>query len=433
MPKALTVKAIDAFKPTDKRQEIPDGGMPGLYLLIQPKKVKDGKELPPTMSWAVRYRFEGAPKKHTIGSYPAFSLADARQEASKQLRYITEGRNPASEKAARRERNVDIVNDAIDDFLKRYVALNNRPSVLKERTRLFDKEVRPKWGKRLMRGITRLEVITLLDDVAERAPVMANRLLSLLRKFFAWAVDRDIIESSPMQKKITPPGQETTRDRVLTDYEIRLVWIAAGNLGYPFGPMIRLLLLTAQRRNEVAGFQWLELELAGNDQLWVIPPERAKNECEHYVPVTADMLAEIEALPRVKLADDKPAVFLFTTTGKTPISGFSKAKKALDTEILKLARKEAADRGEDPEKLLAWEPWTFHDLRRTAASCMARLGVAVHVLEAVLNHKSGSIKGVAAVYNRYDYADEKRQALTAWSDLLRSIVSPKIEEHVPRS
>ncbi|MBW9053487.1 tyrosine-type recombinase/integrase [Rhizobium mesosinicum] len=431
MPKALTVKAIEAFKPSDKRQEIPDGGMPGLYLIIQPKKAGVVKELPPAMSWAIRYRFGGKPKKSTIGPYPAFSLADARQEASKQMRAVSEGRDPAVEKAERKERKVDLVDDAIDDFLKRYVAVNNRPSVLKERTRLFKTEVRPKWGKRSMRSITRLDVITLIDGVAEKAPVMANRLLGLLRKFFSWAVDRDIIEISPMAKKVAPPGLETTRDRILADSELRLVWIASVNLGYPFGPMVRLLILTAQRRSEVGGFQWPELELSGNEQVWVIPRERAKNEREHFVPLTASVLEEIAALPKVKPDEKIEPIFLFTTTGKTPISGYSKAKKALDKEILKLAKKEAEERGEDPGTLPAWEPWTFHDLRRTAASGMARLGVAVHVLEAVLNHKSGSIKGVAAVYNRYDYADEKRQALAAWAELVRSITAERAVAEIP--
>lgn len=422
MPKALTVKAIDALKPTGTRQEIPDGGLPGLYLVIQPKKIKDGKELPPTMSWAVRYRFGGRPTKSTIGSYPAFSLADARKEAGAQLRAVSEGRDPAAEKASRKERKVDLVSDAVNDFLKRYVAVKNRPSVVRERTRLFDKEVKPKWGKRSMRSITRLDVINLLDNVAERAPVLANRLLGLLRKFFSWAVDRDIIESSPMEKRIAAPGTETTRDRILTHDEIRLVWLASLKLGYPFGPLVRLLLMTGQRRSEVAGLEWEELELGGNDQLWVIPPERSKNRQEHFVALTSAALVEIEAMPKIRPNEKDDAIFLMTTTGTTPISGFSKAKKALDKEIAVIAKEEAMKRGDDPERLPAWEPWTFHDLRRTAASGMARLGVAVHVLEAVLNHTSGTIKGVAAVYNRYDYAEEKRDALTRWAGFVATLV-----------
>ncbi|CAN7296460.1 tyrosine-type recombinase/integrase [Neorhizobium sp. LjRoot104] len=416
MAKALTAKAIEAMKPTATRQEIPDGGLPGLYLIIQPKRERHGKELPAAMSWAIRYRFDGRPKKHTIGSYPAYSLAQAREEGGKALRAVSEVRDPAAEKAARKERKLDLVEDAIDEFIKRHVEKENRPNTVRERKRLFEKEVKPKWRGRNMQTITRLEIIQFIDKTADRAPVLANRLLALLRKFFGWAVERDILEVSPMNKKIRPPGQETTRDRILTDDEIRLLLLAADKQGYPFGPMVRMLLLTGQRRSEVADAEWIEFELGGNNQLWVIPPERSKNRKEHFVPLPALLLSIIEALPRIKPSNDEKAkpVYLFTTSGTTPVSGFSKAKTLLDAAMLEIARKEAIERGDDP-KAVTIEPWTFHDLRRTAASGMARLSVPVHVVEAVLNHRSGSIKGVAAVYNRYDYADEKRAALTAWA------------------
>jgi len=422
MAKVLTAKAVDAMKPIAIRQEIADGGLPGLYLIIQPKRERHGKELPPVMSWAVRYRFDGKPKKHTIGSYPAYSLAQAREEAGKALRAVSEVRDPAVEKAARKARKLDLVEDAIDEFIQRHVEKENRPNTIRERKRLFEKEVKPKWRGRNMRTITRLEIIQFIDKTADRAPVLANRLLALLRKFFAWAVERDILEVSPMNKKIRPPGQETTRDRILTDDEIRLLLLAADKQGYPFGPMVKMLLITGQRRSEVADAEWAEMEIGGNDQLWVIPPERSKNRKEHFVPLASLMLSIIEALPRIKPSDDdktKP-VYLFTTSGTTPVSGFSKAKTLLDATILEIARKEATERGEDP-KTVEIEPWTFHDLRRTAASGMARLSVPVHVVEAVLNHRSGSIKGVAAVYNRYDYAEEKRAALTAWADAVGKI------------
>jgi integrase len=424
MAKALTVKAIEAIKAEATRREIPDGGMPGLYLIVQPKKERDGKTLPPSMSWAIRYRNDGRPRKHTIGSYPAYKLEAARKEASKHLRAVTEGRDPAAEKSTRKDLKLEVVNDALDDFVKRHIETKNRASTIKERTRLFDKEVRPRWGKRTMKSITRLEIIQVLDEVAERAPIVANRLLALLRKFFAWAVDRDIIDSSPMAKKISPPGEERTRDRILNDEEIRLVWLASGKMGYPFGPLIRLLLLTGQRRSEVAGWEWTELEIGGNNQLWVIPAERSKNKKEHFVPLTSLALTELQGIPKLKLDDGEQSLFLFTTTGTTHVTGYGKAKSTLDAEIMKIAKKEAADRGEDPERVKELEPWTFHDLRRTAASGMARLGVAVHVVEAVLNHTSGSIKGVAAVYNRYDYADEKRAALSGWANLLSQISEP---------
>ncbi|TAX71832.1 site-specific integrase [Rhizobium leguminosarum] len=411
MAKTLTVRGIEALKASDVRQEIPDGGLPGLYLIIQPSGV---------MSWAIRYRFEGKPKKFTIGPLPLHPLAKAREEASKLLRDVSEGKDPAAAKATKKALKLDIVNDALDEFIKRHVEKKNRTSTITERKRLFDKDVRPKFGKRTMKSIKRQEIVAHLDEVAERAPIVANRLLSLLRKFFNWAVQRDIIDVSPMEKKIDKPSEETTRDRVLTDDEVRLLWLASGNIGYPFGPMVRLLLLTAQRRSEVSGARWGEMDLAGNDQQWIIPPERAKNAREHFVALAAETLREIEALPKIRPAEDEEPVFLFTTTGVTKVSGYGRAKSNIDAEMLKIARKEAEALGQSPGKV-ELEPWTFHDLRRTAASGMARLGVPVHVVEAVINHRSGSIKGVAAVYNRYDYAEEKRAALIAWADHVKGL------------
>ncbi|MBB4215537.1 integrase [Rhizobium sp. BK212] len=421
MAKALTVRAIEALKKSDVRQEIPDGGLPGLYLIIQPSGV---------MSWAIRYRFEGKPKKFTIGPLPLYPLAKAREEASKLLRDVSESKDPSAAKATKKALKLDIVNDALDEFIKRYVEKKNRLSTIKERKRLFDKDFRPKFGTRTMKSIKRQEIVAHLDEVAERAPIVANRLLSLLRKFFNWAVQRDIIDISPMEKKIDKPSEETTRDRILADDEVRLLWLASGNIGYPFGPMVRLLLLTAQRRSEVSGAQWSEMDLAGNDQQWVIPPERAKNRKEHYVALAAEALREIEALPKIRPAEDEEPIFLFTTTGVTKVSGYGRAKNNIDAEMLKIAREEAEALGQSPAKVEI-EPWTFHDLRRTAASGMARLGVPVHVVEAVINHRSGSIKGVAAVYNRYDYAEEKRAALIAWADYVMQLINGSVGAPVP--
>jgi len=414
LPKALTVKAIEALKPKDTRQEIADGGLPGLYLIVQPSGA---------MSWAIRYRFEGKPRKHTIGSYPAYGLADARQEASKALRAVSEGGDPAGEKVVRKAAKKEagtLVDDVLDDFVKRHVEKKNKPNTIRENKRIIDREIRPKWGKREIASIKRADVRKLIDDTAERAPILANRLLALLRKFFGWCAERDIIEASPLQKKIQAPAPEKTRERVLTDDEIRLLWKACDKKGWPFGPFVKLLLLTGQRRNEVANAERQEFHLAGNDQLWTIPPPRTKNGKEHYVPLPAAALSIIAAIPEIRSEGKKK--YLLTTTGKTPISGFSKGKTAIDAEMLAIARREAAERGEEP-KDVKLEPWTLHDLRRTAASGMARLGVPVHVVEAVLNHQSGTIKGVARVYNRYEYADEKREALTAWAGLVEQITA----------
>lgn len=418
--KPFTVKSIEAIKPDASRKEIPDGGLQGLYLIVQPTGVK---------SWAVRYRHAGKPRKMTLGGFPAISLGDAREKARNALRMVSEGRDPATEQTeqeTKRPAHMDLMPALLDEFVTRHVAVKNRPSYVRETKRIIETTLKPKWKQKLVKAVTKRDVIRLLDEIVDRgSPIMANRVRALLSKFFAWAMERDIVDASPVVS-IKAPSEEKTRDRVLTDEEIRFLWLASEKLGYPFGPVVQLLLLTAQRRTEVSDALWDEMELEGNNQLWVIAADRAKNRKEHFVPLTASALEIIQALPKIKPSEDEKAkpIYLFTTTGKTPVSGFSKAKTQLDAEMLAIAKKEAEERRQDPEGI-SIEPWTYHDLRRTAASGMARLSVPVHIVEAVLNHRSGSIKGVAAVYNRYDYADEKRAALTAWAAEVVKISKPR--------
>jgi integrase len=396
------------------RKEIPDGGLPGLYLVVQPSGA---------MSWAVRYRFDGRPKKLTIGSYPAFGLADARKAASAALRTVSEGRDPVEEKKlAKTDRasDHDHVDKVLDDFLTRHVDVKNKASSAKENRRLIDVELRPIWTGRKIQSITRRDIIKLLDDIADRgAAITANRVLALVRKFFNWAIERDIIQASPVAN-VKAPSVEISRDRVLTHDEIRLVWKASERIGWPFGPMVRILLLTGQRRDEVAGAARSEFHLSAKEPLWVIPKERAKNGVEQPVPLAPSVVDLVKGLPVIEGKEGK-AKLLLTTTGETPVSGFSKAKESLDAEMLKVAQEEAVERGDDPEGVSV-APWRLHDLRRTCASGMASIGQPVHVVEAVLNHKSGTIRGVSAVYNRYSYQEEKRRALCAWASLVGDIV-----------
>lgn len=411
MPAPLNAKTVEAAKPGASRKEIPDGALQGLYLIVQPSGVK---------SWAVRYRHATKPRKMTLGGYPAISLADARKEAQKALRMVSEGRDPATEKADdddARPAHMDLVPAVLDEFVSRYVEVKNSQSYIDETKRIIEADLNPAWKQKLIKAVTKRDVLRLLDGIVDRgAPIMANRVRALLSKFFAWCVERDIIEFSPMVS-IKPPSKEKTRDRVLSDDEIALVMQACEAIGAPFGPMVKMLFLTGQRRTEVARARFSEFEIGGNNQLWVIPPNRAKNKKEHFVPLTSAVLNLVNSLPRIAPEEGKKAIFLFTTTGKTAVSGFSKAKKAVDAAMLEILRKAAVEDERDPEAVKL-EPWTFHDIRRTVASGMAKLNVAVHVVEAVLNHRSGSIKGVAAVYNRYDYADEKREALLTWTNHL---------------
>jgi integrase len=279
-------------------------------------------------------------------------------------------------------------------------------------------EVLSQWGSRTVHEITRRDVHDLLDAIVSRgSPVTANRALAVVRKMFAWAASRDIVTASPCVG-INPPTAEKSRDRVLSDEELRLVWRGAEIIGWPFGPLVQILILTVQRRDEVADMK--RTELRPQDRLWVIPKERVKNGQEHEVPLSELASELFEGLPQIGRS-----ALVFTMTGETPVSGFSRAKKRLDAEILKLQRADAVARGENPDKVQPLSNWTLHDLRRTGASGMARLGINLPVIEKILNHTSGSFRGVVGVYQRHSYADEKRKALDAWASFVQSTVSGK--------
>lgn len=421
MSKALTAKSVESVKPKSKtRREIPDARMPGLYLIVQPSGAK---------SWAVRYRHGGRPRKLTIGSFPAFDLKAARDRARNAMEAVDGGRDPAREKRKAKSAakidapDRDLVPAVFALFVERYARPKNRS--WREGARLLGLMPDPenpeqllvkkngvawRWRDRRIGEVSKRDVIDLLDDIVDRgANTSANRTLDALRTLFTWCVDRDMIASSPC-KGVRDPSPETQRDRVLADNEIRLVWQAATVQGYPFGDLVKLLLLTGQRRQEIAGVTADEIDL--ERRVWIIPTSRSKNKEPHEVALSDQTIAIIKSLPRISSEG-----LLFTSTGLTPISGYSRSKRRLDDLMLSAAKEGAAN----PKKVQI-AAWTRHDLRRTVASGMAALGIAPHIVEAVLNHKSGTIRGVARVYNRHRYEVEKRDALEAWARYVAALV-----------
>jgi integrase len=368
----LTVKDVENKHATPDRREIPDDYMRGLYLIVQPTGAK---------SWAVRYRHGGKSAKHTIGPYPAFGLKQARDAAAEVLRAVAEGRSPKQKQAG-------TVAEAVEQFLERH-GKHYRPKPLYEAKRRLQLYVIDEWGSRKLDSITRADVRAMLDRID--APVAANRVHSIVRKFFNWAVENDLIENSPVAG-IKAPNPETSRDRVLTDDELKAVWRAADKEGHPFGSILKLLILTGQRRGEVAGMQWSEID--GDN--WSLPRERVKNDRRHEVPLSRQAVELIQQAPRI---GDK---YVFTLNGTAPYNGF-KAKERFDEGV-------------------GIAPWTVHDLRRTAASGMAKLGVSLVVIEKVLNHVSGSLAGIVGVYQRHEFAEEKRAALQQWADYVERLV-----------
>lgn len=422
----LTDVSIKKLALPDKRKEVPDGRITGLYLVLQSSGVK---------SWAVRYRADGHPRKLTLGVYPAVDLATARKRAQEALGDVAGGKDPAAVKqasraTARAEREADDkrVAHIAELFIARYVKRSGKVGEDwgNEVCRLFKVEIIPRIGAKRIGDVRKGDINDILDGIVDRgSPITANRTLAVLRKFFNWVRDdRGLITVSPCQG-VTAPAEETSRDRVLSDYEIGAAWRAFERAGWPFGPIAQLLLLTGSRRGEIASARWSEIDLGR--KTWTIARERSKNGVAHEIPLSDAAVRVIEGLPRI---GDRKDALVFSTTGRTAVSGFSRAQDGFDRAMLDELRKAAIERGEDPDGVVAPPRWTPHDLRRTAASGMAGLGIAPHVVEAVLNHRNGVIRGVAAVYNRYSYATEKRTALDAWARRLDAIVTGEAASNI---
>lgn len=411
MAKALTTASVGRLKPNPARRiEVPDGLLPGLYLIIQPSGAR---------SWAVRYRSGGRTRKLTLGGYPALELGDARNAARAALEAASKGADPAGQKKKRRELAPQrtfigvarsyLERDAIENRSRLETArlLGLRPSI-DDPTEFvpIPKGIAGAWSHRDIGEIAREDVLGEIDTIMDRGSgIAANRTLAALRRMFNWSVERGLIASAPTAG-VTPPAQEVTRDRVLTDDETKWLWAAASEIGYPFGTIVKLLMVTGQRRSEVAGMSRREFAL----DRWVIPSTRAKNGQLHEVPLTKLATRVLDEVPPE--LDD----LLFTTTGTIPVSGWSRAKARMDAAMLTVAREERRDLN------LEIAPWTFHDERRTVASGMARLGVAVHVVEKQLNHRTGTIRGVAAIYNRHEYWPERVAAAEVWASYLQKLI-----------
>ena len=407
--KVLTVQSVDRHKPVSgQRLEIPDALLPGFYLIVQPSGFK---------SWAVRYRIAGRPRKHTIGPYPLFDLVTARARAREALQLVALGQDPILVKKATAEAAKVAAEDRVERvvtlYVDRHLKPNGKPGYAETQEGLLRNHIVPRWGQRRIGDVTKREVVALIDGLTDAGMTTgANRVFAATRALFNFALRREIIATTPFLG-LKPPLTETSRDRVLTDAEVRLVWRAADAIGFPFGPAAQLLLLTAQRRDEV--IRMVRAEVEGD--LWTLPPERTKNSLEHLVPLAPPALSILEAVPRIAGA----AGYVFTRSGSAPMSDYTSTKARLDKAMLAIAREDAAAAGRDPDGV-ELKPWRLHDLRRTASTGMARLGIPLHVTEAVLNHRSGTLGGLAGIYNRYQYLDEKRAALATWAAHVNGIV-----------
>lgn len=422
---------LKAKAPAAGRREIPDGGT-GLYLVVHASARR---------TWVFRYRAGGRTAKYTLGRVrvleageteptgaPAagdpITLGQAREQAAALQRRVSRGEDPAAEKRGATTDAPKTFGEAFELFVILHARTKTRATTAAETERLVARWVMPKWKRRPLAEIRRKDIVPLLDEVvAKGAPVSANGVLAAIRKFFNWCVERGYLEQSPCTT-VKKPTNVVARDRVLTDEELAWVWRGAERQGYPYGSLIQTLILTGQRRGEVTNMLWSELDLAA--RVWRLPSHRVKNGRTHDVPLSDAVIAILKELPRF---DGEPDyVFAtgarrFGTSGQddegprqlASFSGFSKSRDELNQIVLDLRREAAAAAGGDAEDVKAFADWRVHDLRRTVATGMARLGVAQPVVEKVLNHQSGSFAGIVGVYQRYEYAKEKREALDGWA------------------
>lgn len=362
-------------------------------------------------SFVTRPRFKGQPLRLTfegvanIDNYPA-----AKAWADQIADTCAAGRDPREEKKrAKIEAGARLFGPIVERFMKEH---GSKKRTGDETQRIFDRYVLPKWRDRIITEITRRDVNELTAEIADRAPVMADRTLAAVSKLFNWYAVQDEAFRTPVVRGMKRTiAKERARHRVLSDAEIRLLWPMLD--GFPtFGGLVKTLFLTAQRREEVAGMKRREI---GEDGIWGIGAERYKTKSPQFVPLSDAARSVIDAQDVIDGSD-----LVFTTTGETPFSGFAKAKERLDTMMLDALLAAAEADGRDGSKVYL-EHWQLHDIRRTARTLMTRAGVRPDIAERVLGHV---IAGVAGIYDRHAYAEEKRDALEKLAVEVAKIVAP---------
>jgi integrase len=377
--RTLTNAAVERLKPPASRQvDRFDRGYPGFCLRVS----YGGRK-----TWVFFYRLGGRLRRMTLGTYPAIGLAEAREAWRKARADVQAGRDPLEHRGD----GATDFQSVFEEWLKRDQSANRSVNIVR---RSLERDVLAHWQHRQITDIKRRDVLNVLDAIVDRgAPVSARRIHSHLHRLFGWAVGRGIIEVNPLAN-VPKPGQETPRDRVLTDAELVKVWQAAEQIGWPFGRAVQLLILTGARREEIGRLRWSEID---SDTI-KLNGSRTKNGDPHDIPLSSPALTLLGEAPRIVGSD-----FVFSVTGKTPIAGWAPVKAKLD-------------------QVSQVTSWRIHDLRRTAATGLQKLRTPLQVTEAILGHTAGSRAGVIGIYQRHDYANEKRAALEAWGAHVMALV-----------
>ena len=396
--------------PAGKRVIHMDAVVPGFGIRVSDKSTKEH-----IGAFVLVARFPGSsnPVPRRIGDFPSMTLADARQIARVWRELIAKGIDPRvkqdEERQAAERRRADTFRAAFDAYAdERLGRLRSGDEVKKA----IERYAMPRWSSSPIRDIRGADVKELNREVHKTYPAAAKQLLVLLKTFFSWAAEEELIEASPAAA-VKPLADNVRRDRVLADWEIRAFWRASEHLG-AFGRSFQFMLATGQRRTEVGSMRWGEVDQAA--KLWILPRERTKADRAHEVPLNDVALSILDECPHVS-----DYVFASGRAGRdggaAALAGWSKAKAALDDLMLKEAQKLAQERGEEPPKEIA--AWRLHDLRRTCATYLGKLGTDRVVIGKILNHAE---QGVTSIYDRHRYDDAKRRALDLWSQRLIEIV-----------
>ena len=362
-----------------------------------------------TKSFVMNFRIKGREYRYTIGAFPDWSALRAVREARELRQRIDRGENPLDDRSPATKSNT--VSGVIDEFVKRYVRNKQRPLRTADHTeRVFERHVKPRVGKIGVYDLRRSHVAELLDFIEDHSgPVMADRTRALLRKALAWYAERDDqFNFTAVFVRVNPRAnaKDRARTRVLSDEEIRILWPVLDEVGV-FGALVKTLLFTAQRRDEVAHMSRREI---GADGIWTIPAERYKTKRPNFVPLSRAAISIIDAQEPVEASH-----YVFASRAGTAFSGFGKSKAKLDRAVLS-AMQQCAKKGAPRSPL---PNWTLHDLRRTAKTLMVRAGVRPDISERVLGH---AITGVEGTYDRHSYAEEKRDALERLAAMVERIV-----------
>jgi len=390
--RSLTDITIANLRPRAAPYEVPDPGARGLRVVVYPTGRK---------SFIVRYRnAAGRTRKLTLAA--GVTLAAARKLAGEAMFEVAQDKDPATTKQAARHgarsRADDTVERLAADFIELHAKVKTRENSWRATAGIFRNIVLPAWGKRSVHEIRRRDVISLLEEVATDRPIMANRTKAAMSRFFRWLADRDVIEASPCIG-IAAPAQEQVGERVLDDAELVRLWRATEAVGGREGACYRLLMLTALRRSEAAKLP--RAEVGGNDMV-AIGAARMKGKKAHTLPLSTQAAAVIAAQPR-------GGEYVW---GDSPVDHFDRIKRELDVHM-----------GATPK-------WKTHDIRRSVASGMARIGIDVPVIEKILAHRTGTFAGVVGVYQRHSFFPEMAAALQRWGDHIEQLVTGKSAEVV---